>query len=98
MQVPWVGAVTGGSVRTTPNAPASTAVTTPPMTMPMARVGPKPLNDAWSEPYDFFTPHHAVANFALCDGSVPSLRTSTDVATLQRLATRAGAESVGAWE
>ncbi len=98
VQVPWVGAVTGGSVRTTPNAPVYTAVIMPPTTMPMARVGLKSLNDAWSEPYDFFTPHHAVANFAFCDGSVHAIRTSIDVVTLQQLATRAGAEVVGVWE
>ena len=97
-RVPWVGAVTGGSVRTTPNAPVYTSAIMPPVTMPMARVGMKSLNDPWSEPYDFFTPHHAVANFAFCDGSVHSIRTAVNVTTLQQLATRAGGETVGSWE
>ena len=97
-QVPWIGAITSGTVRTTPNAPVFTSVILPPMTMPMARVGLKPLNDPWSEPYDFFTPHHAVANFVFSDGSVHAIRTSVDLVTLQQLATRAGGEVVGSWE
>jgi len=97
-KVPWVGAITNGTVQTTPNAPVYTASIMPPLTMVMARVGLKPLNDPWSEPYDFFTPHNAVANFVFCDGSVHAIRTSVNVTTLQQLATRAGGEVIAPWE
>ncbi len=97
-RAPWVGAITNGTIRTTPGAPVYTATFMDPTAMTMARVGLKSLNDPWSEPYDFFSPHHAVGNFAFCDGSVHALRTAVDVVALQRLATRAGGEVVGAWE
>ena len=98
VQAPWVGAITGGTVRTTPNAPVYTSTVMSPATMTMARVGLKPLNDPYSEPCDFFTPHLSVANFVFCDGSVHAIRTLVDLVTLQQLATRAGAEVVGGWE
>ncbi len=94
----WVGAITEGTIRTTPNAPVYTSVILPPITTTIARVGLKSLNDPWSEPYDFFTPHHAVGNFLFCDGSVHAIRTSLDVTTLFQLATRSGGEVVGSWE
>jgi prepilin-type N-terminal cleavage/methylation domain-containing protein/prepilin-type processing-associated H-X9-DG protein len=97
-RAPWVGAITNGTIRTTPGAPVYTATFLDPTAMTMARVGLKQLNDPWSEPYDFFSPHVAIGNFAFCDGSVRALRTTVDVVALQRLATRAGGEVVGAWE
>ena len=60
----------------------------------MARVGNKPLNDPWSEPYDFFGPHPGVLNALFADGSVRALRFSTPVEVLRGLATRAGGEAV----
>jgi hypothetical protein len=63
--------------------------------MPMARVGRKPLNDPWSEPYDFFSPHPAVIFFAFCDGSVHPVRFGTDIRVVQALASRDKGEVVG---
>ena len=46
--------------------------------------------DPWSDPSDFFSPHTGVGYFAFADGSVHGMKTSTYVAVLQALATRAG--------
>src|SRR5262249_38073745 len=54
---PWAGVMTGGTARTAPNAPVYVSLIFPAPTMVMARVGQKPLNDPYSEPYDFFSPH-----------------------------------------
>ena len=63
--------------------------------MPMARVGRKPLNDPWSEPYDFFSPHPAVCQFIFGDGSVRGVNFSTPVPVLHAMATRSNGEVVG---
>jgi type II secretory pathway pseudopilin PulG len=63
-QSPWVGAFTNGSIRTTPNAPVFQSNIDIAPTMVMARIsGRRPLNDPWSEPYDFFSPHRSLVNF-----------------------------------
>jgi prepilin-type processing-associated H-X9-DG protein len=87
--------MTGGTVRTAPDAPVYTSILELAPTMVLARIGNKPLNDPYSEPYDFFSPHPGVVQFVFADGSVHPLRTTTDVAVLQALATRAGYEAVG---
>jgi hypothetical protein len=63
--------------------------------MVLARVGFRPLNDPWSEPYDFFSPHQAVVQFVFADGSVRALHVGLDPQILGALATRAGEEVVG---
>ena len=65
----------------------------PAATLAMARFGSKALNDPWSEPYDFFTPHPASMNVLFADGSVRPASLATDPAVLQALATRAGGEA-----
>jgi prepilin-type N-terminal cleavage/methylation domain-containing protein/prepilin-type processing-associated H-X9-DG protein len=94
-QSPWAGVVTGGTVRTTPGAPVYVTLIHPAPVMVMARVGRKPLNDPYSEPYDFFSPHSGVAQFAFADGSVRPVKTATDITLVQGLATRSGEEVVG---
>jgi prepilin-type N-terminal cleavage/methylation domain-containing protein len=94
-KAPWVGAISLGGVRTTPNAPVYGASAQPAPAMPMARVGRKPLNDPWSEPYDFFSPHPAACQFVFCDGSVRGLIFSTPVEVLQAMASRNLGEVVG---
>ncbi len=100
VQAAWAGAISNGTVRTTPNAPVyGSQVTTAPA-MPLARVGWKSVNSPWSEPVDFFSPHRLTCNFLFCDGSVHAIRPGTayglkfppDVVVLQALATRAGGE------
>jgi prepilin-type N-terminal cleavage/methylation domain-containing protein/prepilin-type processing-associated H-X9-DG protein len=91
-QAPWAGVIAAGTVRTTPDAPVFRSMILPASVMPLARIGNKPLNDPYSEPYDFFSPHGNVVQFAFADGSVHALRTTTDQAVLWALATRAGGE------
>jgi prepilin-type processing-associated H-X9-DG protein len=95
-QTPWAGVMTGGSARTTADAPVFTSIAELPPTMAMARIGRKPLNDPYCEPYDFFSAHPGVCPFAFADGSVHGVRRTADVAALQALATRAGDEVVAA--
>jgi prepilin-type N-terminal cleavage/methylation domain-containing protein len=93
-RAPWAGVMTGGTTRTTPDAPVYRSIIEEAPTMALARIGAKPLNDPYSEPYDFFSPHVGVVQFLYADGSVHALRTTTDVPLLQALATRAGSEVV----
>jgi prepilin-type N-terminal cleavage/methylation domain-containing protein len=93
-QTPWAGVMTGGTARTTPDAPVYRSIAESAPVMVMARIGNKPLNDSYCEPYDFFSPHPNQVLFALADGSVRGLNTGTDVALLQALATREGGEPV----
>jgi len=94
-RTPWVGAITNGTVRTTPNAPVYVAAALAAQAMPMARVGRKPLNDPYSEPYDFFSPHHGLIQFVFGDGSVRAVSFGVDIYTVQKLATRAAGDVPG---
>jgi prepilin-type N-terminal cleavage/methylation domain-containing protein/prepilin-type processing-associated H-X9-DG protein len=91
-QAPWVGVMTTGQVSTHPGAPVYLSIMEPAPTMALARIWNKPLNDPYSEPYDFFSPHRRVVNFVFADGSVHGLSTSVAMPILQALATRSGAE------
>lgn len=93
-QSPWAGVFTHGTLRTTPGAPVYVAQVHVPPDMVMARIGRKPLNSPYSEPYDFFSPHEQLVQFLFADGSVHSLKTSISIRTLQALATRAGDEVI----
>jgi prepilin-type processing-associated H-X9-DG protein len=88
-RAPWVGVLDQGTVRTTPNAPVYQSVIHPPQLMVMSRVGFKLLNDPWSEPYEFFTPHPAGMNSLFADGSVRVIRTSISLDVFRAMATRA---------
>jgi prepilin-type N-terminal cleavage/methylation domain-containing protein/prepilin-type processing-associated H-X9-DG protein len=90
---PWAGVMDQATVRTTPDAPVYQSLVFPPHTMVVARVNNNPLNDPWSEPYDFFSPHPASMNALFADGAVRPLRLTTPVGVLQALATRAGGET-----
>ena len=67
----------------------------PAVLMPVARFGPKVLNDPWAEPDDFFAPHAGSMNAVFADGSVRPVRSSTALAVLHAIGTRAGGESIG---
>lgn len=94
VQATWVGAVSNGTARTTPGAPVYFAAIEEAPTMVMARAWTHNINWAYSEPYDFFSPHASGAMFLFADGSVRQLSTSLDVTTYQALATRAGGETI----
>ena len=94
-QSAWAGAITGGTIRTTPGAPVYSSVVEKAPAIVLARIGNRTLNSPYSEPYDFFSPHRQVVNFALADGSVRPLDTSLELRVLHALATRDGGEIVG---
>jgi prepilin-type N-terminal cleavage/methylation domain-containing protein/prepilin-type processing-associated H-X9-DG protein len=93
-QVPWGGVVTGGTCRTTADAPVLSSVIEPAPFMAVARVGRRLLGDLYSEPYDFFTPHGNTVYFLFADGSVHGLSDSIAVETLRALCTRDGGEAI----
>jgi prepilin-type N-terminal cleavage/methylation domain-containing protein/prepilin-type processing-associated H-X9-DG protein len=94
-KTPWAGAISTGSVRTTPNAPVYQSVIEPAPVQVMARIcGRRQINAPNSEPYDFFSPHTGSCNFLFADGSVRALSTSMDLNVQRALATMAGGESV----
>jgi prepilin-type N-terminal cleavage/methylation domain-containing protein len=93
-QTPWAGVMTGGSAQTTPDAPVYRSVIDPAPAMTLARIGLKQLLDPYCEPYDFFSAHPGIVQFAFADGSVHPLSSSVDNAVLQALATRNGGEPI----
>jgi prepilin-type N-terminal cleavage/methylation domain-containing protein/prepilin-type processing-associated H-X9-DG protein len=93
-QSPWASVETDGTTRTTPDAPTYYSVVKDTPTMVMARIGTKPLNSPYSEPYDFFSPHKELVNFLFADGSVRPLRTTIQADVLQALGTRNGGEAI----
>jgi hypothetical protein len=62
--------------------------------MPLVRIGLKPLQDTFAEPYDYFSPHKEVIGFVWADGSARFISTKIEPQLLQALATRAGGEVV----
>jgi prepilin-type N-terminal cleavage/methylation domain-containing protein len=93
-QTPWAGAMSDGTVRTSPTAPIFLASIEEPPTMVMARSGRHTLDQDYSEPYDFFTPHPAVGMFLFCDGSVRALSYTVSVDVWAAIGTRAGGEVI----
>jgi prepilin-type N-terminal cleavage/methylation domain-containing protein len=93
-QVPWAGAMTSGTARTTPDAPVYRSIVEPSPAMAMAEVNNRPLNDPNSEPYDYFSPHPGLVHFVFADAAVHPLNTAVAVPVLQALATRAGGEII----
>jgi len=83
---PWAGVMTGGTVRTTAGAPVYVANVELAPTMVLARIGNRSLNSAYSEPYDYFSPHSDLVFFLFADGSVQGLTASMDMDALHALA------------
>jgi prepilin-type N-terminal cleavage/methylation domain-containing protein len=94
-KAPWVGVFSAGTLATTPGAPVYQSISEPPEAMAMARVNKKPINDPYSEPYDFFSPHGDRALFVFADGSVHVLHSNLDQGTFQALATRNNDDIIG---
>jgi prepilin-type processing-associated H-X9-DG protein len=92
-QAPWAGVIDQGTIRTTPGAPVYASILHPPPSMVMARFGTRALNDPWSEPYEFFTPHPNAMNTLFADGSVRPLPLTTSPDILRALGTRNGNEA-----
>jgi hypothetical protein len=93
-QTPWAGSISQGSCRTTPGAPVFVSEIEGAPTMVLARIGRRHLNDPYSEPYDFFSPHAQVVNFVFADASVHALTSAMDPAVLRALATMAANDIV----
>ena len=66
---------------------------------PMHENWPLPINDYYSEPYDFFSPHQGKVFFLFADGSVRPVTSSADPAQVRALCTRAGGDcdSIPTW-
>jgi prepilin-type N-terminal cleavage/methylation domain-containing protein len=94
VQSPWAGVMYTGTARTTINAPVFGALIEQAPAMVLARTGRRPLNDLFSEAYDFFSPHSSVVMFAFADGTVQRLGTSVNADVLQALATPRGEEGI----
>jgi prepilin-type N-terminal cleavage/methylation domain-containing protein len=92
-RAPWAGAVSPGTIRTTPGAPVYTAIEEPSSVMPLAYFK-RPLNDPNSEPYDFFSPHGQVVQYLFADNSAHALSTSTPSVVLQALGTISAGEAL----
>ena len=93
-RTPWVGVIDAGSVQTTPEAPVYWTMVVPPGAMPLARVNYRSVNDVWSEPYDFWTPHPSGIQFAFGDGSTRLFKMNTPIEILSAMATITGGESL----
>jgi prepilin-type N-terminal cleavage/methylation domain-containing protein len=91
---PWAGVMTGGTCRTTPGAPVYSSIAELAPVMVLARIGNKPLNSPYSEPYDFFSPHGGVVLFVFADGAVHPLAQGISQDVLIGLATVAGGEPI----
>ena len=93
-KAPWAGAMSGGTVRTTPGAPVYISISELAPVMCLSRVNKASLNSPFSEPYDFFSPHVGVVYFLFVDGSVRGLSSGMDIGVLRAMATRNGGEAV----
>lgn len=93
-QAAWAGVLPKTVVVTTPGAPVLQSMVLPNTAAHAARFALKYLNDQYSEPYDFFSPHNGVVYFGFCDGSVRGLQSSVFPTILQALGTRAAGEAI----
>lgn len=93
-QSPWAGVMSNGTIRTIPGAPVYTSITLNGGTMVLARIANRQPNDAFSEPYDFFSPHNGIVYFLFADGSVHGLTSDIDMPAYQAMGTRAGGDVV----
>lgn len=94
-QAPWIGVITEGTVRTNPQAPTLIAGIEEAPVMALARTK-GPLNDPYSIPYDFYSPHPAAGQFLFADGSVHSLSFFTSLSVWAAIGTRSGGETITA--
>ena len=88
VQAPWAGAMSGGTARTTPDAPVQFAFAEEAPVQVMAGSGGIPINHRFSSPYNFFSGHAGSTNFAFADGSVRAVRNDLDPFRFWALCTR----------
>ena len=93
-QAPWAGCMTDGTTRTEPTAPIFLAAVEEPPTMVMCRTGKHLLNDEYSEPYDFYSPHFGLGQFLFADGSARSISTNVSLDVWAAIGSRAGGETI----
>jgi prepilin-type N-terminal cleavage/methylation domain-containing protein len=93
-QAPWVGVVSTGTIRTTPDAPVFASTVDPAPFMVLGRAGIKQLNDPYSQGYEFFSPHPGIVYFVFADGSVHGLKDNLDVEVFRALCTRDFGETI----
>jgi prepilin-type N-terminal cleavage/methylation domain-containing protein/prepilin-type processing-associated H-X9-DG protein len=93
VQTPWCGVLDQGAIRTTTGAPVYVSFVHPSQAMVMARFKERTLNDPWSEPLEFFTPHPTSMNAAFADGSVRSIRITASIDYLRSIATRSAGDA-----
>ncbi len=86
-KAPWAGAMSNGTVRTTPGAPVYVSILQLAPAMCLSRINKISLNSPYSEPYDFFSPHSSVVYFLFADGSVRGLSQGMDIKILRSMAT-----------
>jgi prepilin-type N-terminal cleavage/methylation domain-containing protein len=95
VRTPWTGAVSNGTVRTTPGAPVThTAIEEAPVQVMAGISNDITLNAPDANPYCFFSPHGGIVFFAFADGSVRPLGSGVAYVVLEALATRAGGEAI----
>jgi prepilin-type N-terminal cleavage/methylation domain-containing protein/prepilin-type processing-associated H-X9-DG protein len=92
-KAPWAGVMDQGIVHITPGAPVYGGPFNPAPSMVMARFNNREINDPFSTPSDFFSPHPASMNVLFGDGSVRAVRFSAPIDVLVSLATRNGGEA-----
>ncbi len=93
-QTPWAGVPSDGTIRSNPNSPSFLAAVEEAPVMVMARTNPFPMNQHYSSPYDFYSPHPVVGMFTFADGSVRALRFNLSATIWEAIGTRAGGETV----
>jgi len=93
-QTPWVGAISFGTVRTNPKSPTVLAAIEEAPVMAIARTFDGPLNNPYSTPYDFYTPHRTSGQFLFGDGSVRGLAFTVAPAVWRAIGTRNGGETI----
>jgi prepilin-type N-terminal cleavage/methylation domain-containing protein/prepilin-type processing-associated H-X9-DG protein len=93
-RAPWAGVYSGGVIETTPGAPLIRSVMHPGPSMVMSRFLSRGLNSPNAEPYDFFSPHPGIVNFAFGDGSVRPVKDTATIQVLRALSSRNEGDSV----
>src|SRR5262245_18589483 len=93
-QAPWVGALSFGTVRTNPHSPTLLAAIEEAPVMALARTIDGPLNNPYSSPYDFYSPHPGTGQFLFVDGSVRSMSFQVSAEVWKAIGTRNGGETV----
>ncbi|MFL5331190.1 MAG: DUF1559 domain-containing protein [Gemmataceae bacterium] len=93
-QGPWAGVPSDGTIRTNPDSPGLIAAIEEAPVLVMARTNPFPMNQFYSSPYDFYSPHPTSAMFLFADGSVHALKFTLPASIWEALGTRAGREVI----